>query len=244
MNDRDVVDAFVAHLAANGYPGLKVDRRPDDENRDSSDIDAVAGGFAIEHTSTDTLPNQRRDSDWFMRAAGGLEGELERKPPFRLSITLEYDAVGMGQDWPAIRAALKRWVANEAPRLPDGSSVVESAPGIPFRLHVMKSSERRPGVFFARFQPDDDTLPARVRAAFERKAAKLAKYKTPGVTTILLVENDDIALMNEGKMIQAIRAAFPSGTPAGVDQVWYADTSIPSALEFRDFTPEIRNGAV
>jgi hypothetical protein len=180
MSDRDVVDAFVAHLATNRFPGLKVDRRPDDENRDSPEIDAMAGSFAIEHTSVDTLPNQRRDSDWFMPAAGGLEKEIEAKPAFRLRITLEYDAVGKGQDWESARTALKTWVANEAPNLPEGTSVVEMPTNIPFRLHVEKSSERRPGLFFARFEPGDDTLAARVKAAFDRKAAKLGLYQCPG----------------------------------------------------------------
>lgn len=243
MNDCEIIDSFVAHLRDRGHPGLRVERRPDKENRDSSDIDAIAGPFAIEHTSIDTLPNQRRDSDWFMRAAGGLEQELESKPPFRLAITLQYDAVGKGQNWTAIRAALKTWVVNEAPRLSDGRSVVTGLPDIPFRLHVVKSSERRPGIFFARFEPGDDTLPARVRQAFDRKAAKLRKYQIPGITTVLLVENDDIALMNEWKMIEAIRAAYPSGLPPVVDHVWYVDTSIPSALEFREFTPELGNSA-
>jgi hypothetical protein len=243
MNDHDVIDAFVAQLRENGHPELRVDRRPDEDNRQSADIDAVAGQFAIEHTSIDTLPNQRRDSDWFMRAAGNLEQEIEA-PPFRLNITLEYDAVGTGQNWAAIREALKDWIRSSAPSLPEGRSLIEDAPGIPFRLHVIKSSERRPGVFFARYEPDNDTLPERVKAAFNRKTEKLAKYQGPGVTTILLVENDDIALMNEWKMLEAIRTAFPSGPPHGVDQVWYADTSIASALEFRELTRELGKRAV
>lgn len=244
MNDRDVIDAFVAHLSDHGHPGLQVERRPDEENRRASDIDAVAGPFAIEHTSIDTLANQRRHSDWFMRAAGNLEQELDATPPFRLNITLKYDAVTTGQNWASIRAVLKNWVTNEAPQLPDGRHILEDLPGIPFRLNIVKSSERRPGIFFARFQPDDDTLPSRVKAAFNRKAEKLAKYQRPGVTTILLVENDDIALMNEGQMLDAIRTVFPVGPPPGVDQVWYADTSIENAPEFRDFTPGLRQSAV
>jgi hypothetical protein len=239
MKDSDVVDAFVAHLAATSHPGLRVERRPDDDNRRSSDIDAIAGPFAIEHTSVDTLPNQRRDSDWFMHAAGGVENELEHKPPLRLNITLEYDAVGKGQNWPAIRAALKAWVTKESPHLADGRSVVENLPGIPFRLHVMKASDRRPGVFFARYQPEDDSFPERVKAAFNRKAANAL-----GIETVLLVENDDIALMNEYKMFEAIRAAFPAGLPGGVDQIWYVGTSVPSTLEFRDFTSAIRKSVV
>ena len=239
-NDRDVVEAFVAHLRDHGHPALRVERRPDEENPGVRDVDAIAGAFAIEHTSIDTLPNQRRDSDWFMRVAGNLEQELDTTPPFRLNITLQWNAITTGQNWAAIRAALKKWVTNEAPRLADGRHVIESLPGIPFRLHVAKSSKRPPGVFFARFPPSDDTFPLRVNAAFNGKAEKLAKYKPLGRTTILLVENNDIAIMNESKMIEAIRTAFPAGLPAAVDQVWYADTSIESAVEFQDFTPELR----
>jgi hypothetical protein len=239
MNDRDVIDAFVAYLEKQGHPGLQVDRRPEDENRDSSDIDAIAGVFAIEHTSIDTLPNQRRDSDWFVRATGGLEQQFPSKPSFRLNVTLKYDAVTKGQDWAAIRQRLKSWVINEAPRLADGRNVLDDIPGVPFRLHVRKASDRRPGVFFARFEPDDNTLPDRIREQFDRKAKKLGKYHGPGKTTVLLVEDDDIALMNEWKMLDAIRAAYPDGPPPAVDEIWYAETSIPSEIEFRDFTSDL-----
>lgn len=238
MDDTEVVDAFVDHLRDNGYPGLQVNRRPDDENRGSSDIDAIAGPFAIEHTSIDTVPNQRRDSDWFVRAAGGLEQELHR-PPFRLNIVLQYDAVAKGQDWNAIRHALMNWITKDASALPDGRHTVEKVAAVPFRLHVTKASNRPPGVFFARGAPKDDTLPERVRRQFDRKAKKLAKYQGSGMTTMLLIENDDIALMNESMMIEAIRNAYPTGPPPGVDQIWYADTSIPSQIEFWNFTAEL-----
>jgi hypothetical protein len=245
MNDRDVVDAFVAYLKERGYPDLRVERRPDTENRTAPEIDAVAGPFRIEHTRIDTLPNQRRHSDWFVRAAGGLEREFrDNPPPFRLRITLEYDAVGKGQDWPEIRAALMNWVTKQAPLLTDGNIVVDSSRSIPFRLHVAKASERRHGVFFARFVPDDDSLAARVKEILGRKAEKLGKYQTPGATTVLLIENDDIALMNEETLIEAIRTAFPAGMPLGLDQLWYADTCIADAVDFRELTAELRQSAV
>ncbi len=50
----------------------------------------------------------------------------------------------------------------------------------------------------------------------------------------------DIAMMNDAVMLGGIRPAFPAGLPQGVDQVWFADTSIEGALEFREFTPQLR----
>jgi len=242
MNDQDVINAFVTYLRKAGFPDLKVDRWPDKENRKTSDIDAIAGYFMIEHTSIDTLPNQRRNSDWFMQAVGGIEKELTEFLPFRLNITIEYDAVKKGQDWAAIRQNLKDWVINESPRLDDGRSVLENIHAIPFRLRIRKASDRRPGIFFARFEPKDTTLPTRIRKQFDRKAKKLAKYHGADNTTVLLIENEDIALMNEGKMLDSILIAYPSGLPNGVDKIWYADTSIPNDIEFMDFTPEIMQG--
>ena len=239
MNDQDVINAFVAYLRKVGFTGLKVDQWPDKENRKTSDIDAIAGRFAIEHTSIDTFPNQRRDSDWFIKAVGGIEKELFALPPFRLNITIEYDAVIKGQDWAAICRNLKDWIINESPRLDDGENVLENVHGVPFRLHVRKASDRRPGIFFARFEPKEGTLPARIRKQFDRKEKKLKNYHGSDKTTILLIENEDIALMNEGKMLDSIQKAYPSGLPHGVDKIWYADTSIPNDIEFMDFSPEI-----
>ncbi len=49
------------------------------------------------------------------------------------------------------------------------------------------------------------SLPARIRETVDRKVAKLVKYQGPDSTTIPLVENDGIALMNECKLLDAIR---------------------------------------
>ena len=239
MKDRDVIDAFVAYLSKHGYPGLQVDRRPDEENRCSTDIDAIAGHFAIEHTSIDTIPNQRRDSDWFMRAAGGLEKELSNKLSFLLEIQLEYDAVTKAQDLTTIRRTLRKWITNDAPAMDDGCYVIDDIPGVPFRLHIEKASDRRPGVLFGRFTPDDGPLSGRIPQQLEKKANKLSKYHNAEQITVLLVESDDNALMNASKMLDFIRTAYPTGLPVGVNQIWYANTCIPKEIEFMDFTSYI-----
>lgn len=239
--DCAIVKAFVEHLRVYGYPGLKVDRIPDDENRNTCDIDAVAGEFAIEHTSIDTLPDQRCDDDWFMRVVGPIEEELKGEISFRFNITLKYDAVKKGQNWGKIRQSLNAFICNQAADLSDGRHVLENVPGLPFSLNITKASDRSPGVFFARYPPEDATLAERVRELFDRKAKKLAKYETPETTTVLLVENNDIALMNDAIMLEAIQSAYPTSLPRGVNQVWYADTSVPPDFRFENFTPRLIN---
>lgn len=239
LGDEVVVNAFVEHLKKHGYPLLKIDRIPEKENRNSDEIDAVAGPFAIEHTSIDTVPNQRRDSAWFLKVVGGLQSELSLRLRYRLRITLPCEGIRRGQDWAAIRESLVKWVFDSASKLPDGSHIIKNVPGIPFELHLNKASNRPPGLFFARFALEDKNFPVRLSAQLARKAKKLILYKEKGFTTVLLIESGDIALVNEGIMLDGIRNAFSGGLLKSVDQVWYVDTSIPEDLLFHDFTPII-----
>jgi hypothetical protein len=239
MKDHEVVEAFVVHLAANGYAGLRVDQWPERENRRSPDIEAIAGPFAIEHTSIDTLPNQRGRSDWFMQATGGLEKELPVLP-YRLNIGLDYYALSKGQNWAAIREALKTWIIEETPQSVDGHPFRHNIPGLPFRLQVTKQSDRPPRIIFGRIAPEDESLPDRLRQQLDSKIKKLAPYKAHGLITVLLIESDDIALMNDSKMLDAIRSAYPQGLPPGIDRIYYLDTSIPTEMEFRDFTEPVK----
>ena len=239
--DQQIVDAFVASLREHGHPGLRVDRRPDEENRRARDIDPIAGPFAIEHTSVDTVANQRQASAHFGHVVGGIREELAGKVPFRLRITVQWSAVRKGQDWAAIRQVLKAWILAESPSLVDGRHVIDddAIPGVPFGLLVRKASARPPGIIFGRTEPHDAAFPARIRKQLDEKAAKLAKYR-PEKTTILLVESNDIALMNESILLGAIKGAYSHALPPGVDQVWYADTSVPEGeVVFMDFTPDL-----
>ena len=82
-------------------------------------------------------------------------------------------------------------------------------------------------------------MPDRIFEQFERKAHNLSKYRDKGFTTILLIESDDLTLMDDMLMLESIKTAYPKGLPVGVDKIWFADTSIQSAIEFINFTPHI-----
>lgn len=131
VGDEAVVSAFVEYLKQHGYPNLKIDRFPEREKPNSEDIETIAGPFAIAHTSIDTVPNQRRDSAWFLKVLDGLESELSLGLDYRLRITLPYECIRRGQDWVAIREALVKWVSGSALKLPDGSHIIKIVPAFP-----------------------------------------------------------------------------------------------------------------
>lgn len=239
LTDKEIISIFVDYLRRNGNPGLIVDAWPDEGNRQSSDIDAIAGPFAIEHSSVDTVANQRRDSAWFLKAVDGLEGELGGKLLFRLVLTLPYEGVQRGQDWSKIRGALREWILNESPKLAIGSHAVNDISEIPFEFHATKRKSDRPGLLFGRFEPDIKMFPSRLREQLDRKAGKLSRYRAEGKITILLVESDDIALMDDSIMWDGLKQAYPTGLPGGVDQIWFADTSIREEVVFTDMTKAV-----
>lgn len=236
--DKECVRTFVKFLRSNGYPRLKVHSWPD--SKKNGDIDAIAGPFAIEHTSIDTIQDQRLKSDWFLKAINGLEAEFSHKLPYRLNITFHYDSIRKGQDWQGIRNALKSWIIYDSQAIPDGSHVFKNISGIPFEFRVSKRLSNNQGICFIRTEPTDTSLPKRLRVQLAAKATKLLRYKAKGKITILLVESEDLALMNEHKMLNALRTAFNNCLPADVDQLWYADTSIPSEVMFCDFSSVIQ----
>jgi len=239
MEEKEVVNLFVAHLAEHGYPVLKVDSRPDEVERNQCDIDAIAGNFAIEHTSIDTIPDQRRNSDWFMKAAGLLEEELRGKLDYRLSVTLPYDGIQPGVDWNKIKVALRDWVLDKSTFLPKGSHLISDCPNIPFDFRASKRPAGHPGLLLFRSAPEDQTLPDRLRKLLCRKAKKLIRYKADGKMTIILLESNDIALMDEAIMWENLRAAFQNGLPPSVDKIWFVDTSIPENVIFFEMTEAI-----
>lgn len=234
MDQDNVITAFVGHLKDLGYSVKLVDRWPDKENRSSKDIDAIAGNFAIEHTSVDAMDDLRQRNDWFMKAAGNLESELNSKMQFRLRINIDYEAIDTGQNWKDIKRLLKDWILNDSPLLSEGTHQI-SITGIPFVLRVEKRSNEPSGLFFSRsIDKTKETLEHSVGPLIIRKAEKLAPYTQKGMTGVLLIQTEDLALMNHIRFTQAVMASFPNALPEGVSAIWYADASIPNALEFRD----------
>ena len=245
MGEREVIVSFVNHLGKKkGCPNLSVMRWPEDYNRQSPEVDAMAGPFVIEHTSIDSVADQRRSNARFMRAVEGLDRVIADSVESGFFITLEYDAIAKGKDWKRIRADLKKWIVENAADLGYGLHKIPlpTLPDVdpPILMYVSKGQSGATG--FRRTVPCDSTLSRRLRGLLDRKAMKLKRYRTPDTTTILLVENDDIALMNELKMLGAIKEAYPHGPPQGVDELWLADTSIPKKPKFRNITTVISEG--
>lgn len=236
LDDKTIIKDFLRQQKGN----LKIEKYPDEENRESKDIDAIGGNLAIEHTSIDTLIDQRLKSNWFMQVVGGLEKELNSQMKYYLKVVLPWDAITTGQNWHEIRNGLKNWVINSSSSLGNGFHKISNIPGIPFGFTAIRNEKFGNRLIFARFSPEDNTLPERILSLIKRKTKKLKPYKENNYTTILIVESDDIALINDWVLLEAIQKSFPNGLDQELDELWYADTCIPEDLIFKNFTEEIK----
>lgn len=232
-----VISEFVAYLAEVKGISLQITKWPDEENRSTKDIDAIAKGdgtrVAIEHTTIDTVPQQREDSARFMEVFGELGTQLHNSVKDRIRLTVDFCAVPNKTNWSKLRQTLKDWLEKTIPNLPYGSNYYE-IPGLPFKIHINKQISEKPSFRVGRFDPEDKTLPQRINDAINRKTQKLGPYKKQGYKTLLLIGNDDIALMSLELIVSSIKTIMEGKSEIALeaDEIWYADTSIPDDLEF------------
>ena len=250
--DKNTIKHFVAYLRKNGHSNLKIDRWPDDENSTTPEIDAIAGPYAIEHTSIDTYSNQRKFDDRFLKATD-IESEFQGQFTCNLRIRFKHEDFTQPQNWLTIRNALKRFVRDDVPQLESGVHERHKVLGIPFSFRVEKCSEPPFCLRFLRSIPEEiipkstpsyvntrPPLPDYFKAQLLKKVKKLAPYRHCGKTTVLLIESGDYAFMRAQLMLSWIRVAFHNNLPEEVAQIWYAAKYSDSDFSFKDFTSNFR----
>ena len=219
--NRPCIRIFAVFLAMIGHPVFGIDRWPEDETE--NEIDAIIGPYAVQHTSVDALPDQRKRNAWFSQVINQIEPEFRNKLGFHLAIKIDWHAVQTGQKWRVAHAAIKNWISQDTPSLPDGRYTIGIA-DVPYPLDVVKGGPiKSDGVFFIRDDPGDDTLGARLHDQLvgrHNKLSVLAAHRKHGKKTLLLLASDDIALMNNVRIGQAFEQAFPTW-PDSLDELWF-----------------------
>jgi hypothetical protein len=236
-HDRAVVEAFVEHLRRGDMPGINVDRWLEDEFPGTSQVEAIVGPLAVEHTSIDTFVHQRRNGDWFDELVAPIEAQLSPAMPCRIRVFLPPGSVSPGCDWAALRIALAESVVRSAVELPDGNHHIRVT-GTEISIRISKDSVGEPALICWLEVIDDGSLPERLRDLVQRKAIKLEPHAARGKTRVLLVESVDGLNTNQHVILKALRDAF-DGMPEGVDQLWFVDGTRGLAPLFFNFTGDL-----
>ena len=125
-----------------------------------------------------------------------------------------------------------------APTLSDGRYDIE-LPNTPLTCIGSKESDCPPRVVISRPSQDDETLAERVGQQITRKMKKLRRCKVDGYVTVLILETQDQSLMNQHKMLEAVRDGLGGSMPEGLDQLWFTEAR---GAYFFDFAKPIREG--
>ena len=236
--DRQIIEAFLGRRAElGGFAFNAPPEYPEDTERSRRAIDCVArvsGGcdrFVIEHTEVLTYPEIIEDGKAFEKWVGRLGHDLTGTwPGFHLHVTLPYEA---GKRWPkggeeALRAWLLANVAALAPGHRPGQRHDVTISGVPSPVRIWKYAAPRPLVIFGRVAPegvpDPKALAATMRRALEHKYNELADLRGPGATTLMLLENRDVALVDDAAYDAAFRDITSQDPYGALDEVWLAAT--------------------
>ena len=245
------VNAVMRHISKTlGFNDVKFHmQEPDvkERNRPACDFITEIGcrKIAIEHTTVDSIPNQRRDNSYFERLMVPLEKELlnDLPSPGRYDINIYTGKIPKGKqyNWDDIRKRIKEWCIKVAPNLKaapgncgaTGHYVQEQPEGVPFEVGLCKWEAIEPklpngNVLVGRFIPEDIEklrLEA-MQASLQTRAAKLEQYHHKGYRTILVFEDWDISLSSIGSIGDSFVSTMKKSTDLYIPDEVYVYVSI------------------
>lgn len=235
LGAKDVIWRFLNRRNELQGTGYVVTRWPDEENRTTREVDAIAESdghqaLAIEHTLVMTFQAQVREDHWFSTSMAPIERELaHRYDPLQVRLVFNYVR---GVNWPqGAVETVRNWLDANLASLPvDDTNKVSpdtEIPGIGFVRIYKRDKTPRPGLQVARTVPTnvsfaDEGLEI-MDKALNHKYAELAEYRKNGHRSILLLDNRDIALTNQTEQYKLYVRSCRANPRDGLNEVWVAD---------------------
>ena len=188
----------------------------------NGDIEATAFPFAIEHTSVDSIEKQRLYEAQFNKVFEDLR-HMTILPPARLKFTISLDDFA-GIDKAKLKSAIVLWVETVAPKLPDGHSRGSQIIDLNVGWRCWKYSNRPPGLYFG-LAVDAEKSRNKIASLISKKDRKLETYRRQGLTSVVIVESEDLQLMAPEIFLEMILEANEDKR-FSIEQLWFVDTSI------------------
>lgn len=237
-------DSVIKELLEFRFKTIKADiiEHPDEIERNSPACDALARvglrNVAVEHTSIDSVPFQRRDDKRFIELLGPLESELTGKlpPPGHYWLVISMNAIPTRINWADARLRICEWCQKVAPNLKIGDPstapqhfVREIPQGVPFEVTLYRQPGCDGHFKIARFSPADLAKQREkvICEALTSRGAKVASYRNRGYRTILILGSNDIALANATDIGQAFVNAMEKVVSVQLpDEVYLVETEV------------------
>ncbi|MBU0700436.1 hypothetical protein KKE26_03960 [bacterium] len=200
--EEKIIEMVLEFLSKTTEVDYKVTEIPDEEERNLPACDAIACvgsiSVAVEHTSIDSFPWQRRDNERIIKALGPLKTELTGKLPTTGHYDLGvYHNTIPNINWKGLRNEISKWCQEVAPNLEIGSR--DTAP-----RHFVKGVIQEMPVVLSRWDEQDgqfgiscsiENLEKQreevINNAFNSRGSKVVSYREKGYRTILILESEN-----------------------------------------------------
>jgi hypothetical protein len=215
--------------------------------------------YAIEHTLVQAYPEQIQDGVQFVDALEALETQLSPDLPktawFMLTVPSHAFKKLSRRKADQIGTSIAKWVLAFAPLLDLGARFdrrTDTPPGVPFPV-TLQSVTGIPALHgklrIARYTPPDleNLRFQQLAASLDKKLPKLHVWAQSGARTVLVLEDNDIALTNHVVVSETLRQALATRqlwpdyvvfVMSCMAQFWFAST----ILEDREFPALSRGG--
>jgi hypothetical protein len=217
---------------------------PEDTEHSAPAVDAIltdrVGEFAAEHTRLDSYAAQSDAGAMIDERLGPLEQALARQlgAPGHYQLIVFGGRLGGGTHGAAALEALKAWIRETAPSLPEGGTTSPPAERVGLRAELRRWSARPGGpaggtLTVVRAPPADlERLRAeQALRALQAKAPKLEAARAGHRTTVLALESADVALANRALMQAAVDEAVGRYDGAVPDAIMLVETdSLPWSI--------------
>jgi len=249
LHEKKVIIEVLKYISKKTNQPYRIISYPDEVNRKSPACDMLVSfgnkKYAIEHTSIDSIPNQRRDNNRFIKLLSPLENELDNKLPthghYQLVIDMDVIPALNRSNGSKIYQSIKDWCIKIAPTLSMGGTHSDKKhfkrdriPGVPFEITLYRW-RRRDGEFrIARFSSEqlEEKRKEVLKQALCSRGEKVANYKREGCHTILILESNDRALANFNDIDNALNNAVEELKNIELpDEIYLIETEIEDDYE-------------
>jgi len=230
--DKEIIRSFLKAYSAFNGTNYSIERCPDEINRATPAIDAVASNelgasIAVEHTLVEPFLAEREDTDRFLRVFSQLEGNyVLMRAGHNVNIVARIGSIQKGVKWQKVGESVCEHLSLRIPVLQEGSTC-ELIPGLGFPFEVTlriwpHDPRERDHVWVSRFL-SETSLEAVVRKSLGKKLPKLISEDAQ--KRILLFEKEHPAWgWNDiGAALDKLSGEIPQLQL--IEEVWVAETS-------------------
>lgn len=236
QREQDVIGGFCRRMSALIRSAYTVESWPDQEAPGTGKCDAIIrhgeSRWALDHTRLSSYPEQAKEESLHVSIAQPVARNLSALCGRQhVSVALSFRVLYHGRH-DVLRVGLEQSLREAIPRVPDDGRLhpIElSAPRC--EVHISRRDSPYPGCFISRVAPPgyEATLEDDFARALRDKSDQLHANRPVGGHTLLLLDTNDIALINEAVLVKGFQAAAAVTDHSKIDEVFVVDH--PTGLE-------------